>query len=398
MDSLQANYNINVMKREEFSPFSKEHSLISNENNNRILSAGTRSEIQSFSNHSKKTSNLCIELTIDDFQLVIRSQQFLADLVSLLTKWKPISKQQQQQQQQQTETPILFVSNNNQLIDSNNESTQFKCLFALNINTAKIKAFVFNKTLNQNIEFNLDLNQIETCSLFKVSSEVEQQQQHTSSLVIGQFGLFYSTNETAVLTATNYQRIAVKSDSKQLIIAVDLNELKVKLMLTQQSMWLSQLIGLFELIETNTENDQQMELYINVSNGTLSYNPVYLDLETFVSFKYFHWSMNSHLNEKLANMEGISLYLIRNSQSVSVANSDHCEIVLNNKELKLNSNLIHFKTCVDSASALIELISYVCSNGDCSTAATATKTTRSDKPKSSSAVETVEIQSYALVF
>jgi len=357
MDSLQTNYNINVSKREEYTPFSNEHSLISNENNNRILNAGTKSEIQSFSNNSKHTSNLCNELFIDDFQLVIRSQQFLADLVSLIMKWRPVYKQQQQQ-----EPTIIFASNNDQLIYSNNESNQFKCVFSLNINTAKIKAFVFNSTTNQNSEFNLNLNKIETCSLFKVSS---QGQQHTSSLLIDEFGLFYSANETAVLTGTNCQRIAVKSDSKEFITAIDLNELKAKLMLNEQSMWLSQLVGLFELIETNTETDQQMQLYISVTNGTLSYNPIYLDLETFISLKYFHWSMNSQLNEKLTNIEGISFYLVKNNQNVCVASSDHCELVLNNRELKLNSNLIHFKTCIDSASALIELINYVCSNGDC---------------------------------
>ena len=98
---------------------------------------------------------------------------------------------------------------------------------------------------------------------------------------------------------------------------------------------------------------------ILMANGTVATHCL------FISLKYFHWSMNSQLNEKLTNIEGISFYLAKNNQNVCVASSDHCELVLNNRELKLNSNLIHFKTCIDSASALIELINYVCSNGDC---------------------------------
>ena len=169
------------------------------------------------------------------------------------------------------------------------------------------------------------------------------------------------------------------------------------------------------------------ELHLNVSNSCILYKPIYLTTRSLIAFKSLHWSSNvtaeSSLTLLVFNIEDIYLFLskLNNQQQVSttaisqvkenetidtfetinlkrdyicVANSDLFELRLlisdeqkaspptsgsdshTNKDkqfesrktplldIKIRSNMIQLRTCVDSAFTLIELINYIVSDGN----------------------------------
>ncbi len=87
-----------------------------------------------------------------------------------------------------------------------------------------------------------------------------------------------------------------------------------------------------------------------------------------ISIKYFHFSMVNHDEENLfiSNIEDVELFIIKNDANICVATSNLFELSLKTKKLKpfieinLITSSIQFKTCLDSAQALIELISSIC--------------------------------------
>lgn len=137
---------------------------------------------------------------------------------------------------------------------------------------------------------------------------------------------------------------------------------------------------------------------------------MYLSTESLIAFKSLHWSSNvtaeSSLTLLVFNIEDIYLFLSKKVKSddasvsidlkrdyICVANSDLFELRLlisdeemNQKktatlnpltsantvatrkspllDIKIRSNLIQLRTCVDSAFTLIELINYIVSDGD----------------------------------
>jgi hypothetical protein len=217
----------------------------------------------------------------------------------------------------------------------------------------------------------------------------------------------------------------LKKNTKQLLVALNFNNLSLNHMFcAQQDYWIFQLILLFDLIDIDIVGYEApivlTELHLNVSNSCVVYKPLYLASQSLIAFKSLHWSsnvtaessltllvfniediylfiaklaasgLNDHLNENVAMEEGSmspqSVNLRRDY--VCVANSylfelrllicDDEKIALESGlkpigklarktpllDMKIRSNLIQVRTCVDSAFALIELINYIVSDGD----------------------------------
>ena len=219
-----------------------------------------------------------------------------------------------------------------------------------------------------------------------------------------------------------------KTNTKQLLVALNFNNLSLHhTFCSQVDYWIFQLILLFDLIDIDIIGYEApivlTELHLNVSNSCILYKPIYLATRSLIAFKSLHWSSNvtaeSSLTLLVFNIEDIYLFLskIINQQQtttqikenetsdtfesinlkrdyICVANSDLFELRLlisdeqksspaadgsdsnANKEkiveprksplldIKIRSNLIQLRTCVDSAFTLIELINYIVSDGN----------------------------------
>nr|AWV66695.1 autophagy-related protein 2 [Brachionus koreanus] len=192
--------------------------------------------------------------------------------------------------------------------------------------------------------------------------------------------------------------IAIKSkykphmNKKELVVALNFNNLCLNHVFTEQAdFWIFQLIDLFNLSDIAVMGYQVplvvTELHLNVANSSVLYKPVNLSARAFIGFKSLHWSSNvtpeSTSTLLVFNIEDIYLFLSRVSTTdnacdlkkdfVCVANTDLFELrILINEtneskslmDIKIRSNMIQFRTCVDSAFGLIELINYIVSDGD----------------------------------
>ncbi len=366
IDSLESKFNINIDKpnkaedddeENNFSPFSKVYSLISNETNSRIVKTANKSEIASFKNQSKSNANSIIDLSINNIQIIFYDQKFLANIFSFIMS--------------------LTHSDLNEKRNKKND-----LLFSMiNINSAQIKAFVTINDSNSGSEFDLDLNSIEICSALS--------NQNQTSLKIHKFILFHSSintdlidknnifpfkitsNEIIAINRKSISRnpmisIGLKSKFNSKLIAFDFDSLCINNKLNDYS-WINKLISLFELIELNEEKSLD-EIHFNISNCFIYYKPRNLDFESMISIKYFHFSMVNHDEENLfiSNIEDVELFIIKNDANICVATSNLFELSLKTKKLKpfieinLVTSSIQFKTCLDSAQALIELISSIC--------------------------------------
>lgn len=372
IDSLESKFNLNIDKpnkiedddddeENNFSPFSKVYSLISNETNSRIVKTANKSEIASFKNQSKSNANSIIDLSINNIQIIFYDQKFLANIYSF----------------------IVSLTHS----DLNEKNKKSDLLFSMiNINSAQIKAFVTTNDSNSISEFDLDLNCIEICSALS--------NQNQTSLKIHQFTLFHSINTDLInknnifpfkITSNEIIAINRKSNSRNpmislglkskfnsKLIAFDFDSLCINQKLNDYS-WINKLMSLFEVIELNEERSLD-EIHFNVSNCFIYYKPRNLDFESMISIKYFHFSMvndddeSNELKENLFifNIEDIELFITKNDVNTCVATSNLFELSLKTKKLKpfieinLITSSIQFKTCLDSAQALIELISYMC--------------------------------------
>ena len=210
-----------------------------------------------------------------------------------------------------------------------------------------------------------------------------------------------------------------KKNTKQLLVALNFNNLTLHhLFCAQPDFWIFQLIMLFDLIDIEIVGYEApivlTELHLNVTNSCIVYKPVYLSTQSLIAFKSLHWSSNvtaeSSLTLLVFNIEDIYLFLSKHRSDetstidlkrdyICVANSDLFELRLlisdeemNQKkttaaststatapnpksnaasirkspllDIKIRSNLIQLRTCVDSAFTLIELINYIVSDGD----------------------------------
>ena len=219
-----------------------------------------------------------------------------------------------------------------------------------------------------------------------------------------------------------------KTNTKQLLVALNFNNLSLHhTFCAQVDYWIFQLILLFDLIDIDIIGYEApivlTELHLNVSNSCIVYKPLFLATRSLIAFKSLHWSSNvtaeSSLTLLVFNIEDIYLFLskITNHQQqqttqikeneaaefldtinlkrdyICVANSDLFELRLlisdeaagstdsnsidkekkNTKveprktpilDIKIRSNLIQLRTCVDSAFTLIELINYIVSDGN----------------------------------
>ena len=194
--------------------------------------------------------------------------------------------------------------------------------------------------------------------------------------------------------------IAIKSkykpnlNKKELVVALNFNNLCLNHVFTEQNnFWIFQLIDLFNLTDIVVVGYEVplvvTELHLNVANSSVLYTPVNLNSRALIAFKSLHWSSNvtaeSSSTLLVFNIEDIYLFLSPSKADVSdlkkkfvcVANSDLFELrILINEpderratkmsllDIKIRSNLIQFRTCVDSAFCLIELINYIVSDGD----------------------------------
>ena len=204
-----------------------------------------------------------------------------------------------------------------------------------------------------------------------------------------------------------------KKNTKQLLVALNFRNLSLHhVFCSQEDFWIFQLIMLFDLIDIEIIGYEVpivlTELHLNVTNSCVLYKPAYLPSRALIAFKSLHWSSNvtaeSSLTLLVFNIEDIYLFLSKLSQAYShtdldtdssrsinlqrdyicVANSDLFELrlLINDEhkqqdhqaattklkspllDIKIRSNLIQLRTCVDSAFALIELINYIVSDGD----------------------------------
>jgi len=307
IDSLESKFNINIDKpnkaedddeENNFSPFSKVYSLISNETNSRIVKTANKSEIASFKNQSKSNANSIIDLSINNIQIIFYDQKFLANIFSFIMS--------------------LTHSDLNEKKNKKND-----LLFSMiNINSAQIKAFVTINDSNSGSEFDLDLNSIEICSALS--------NQNQTSLKIHQFILFHSSINTDLIDKNNIFPFKITSN---------------------------------EIIAINRKSNSRNPM---ISIGLKSkFNS---KLIAFDFIKYFHFSMVNHDEENLfiSNIEDVELFIIKNDANICVATSNLFELSLKTKKLKpfieinLVTSSIQFKTCLDSAQALIELISSIC--------------------------------------
>lgn len=191
-----------------------------------------------------------------------------------------------------------------------------------------------------------------------------------------------------------------KTNKKQLLVALNFSNLSLHHTFSSQvDFWIFQLIEMFNLIDIDVIGYQGpivlTELHLNVTNSCIIYKPVYLKTRSLIAFKSLHWSSNvaaeSSQTLLVFNIEDIYLFLSKIDETnpinikrdyICVANTDLFELrllisdeeeQLKNKteprkspllDIKLRSNLIQFRTCVDSGFALVELINYIVSDGD----------------------------------
>ena len=194
-----------------------------------------------------------------------------------------------------------------------------------------------------------------------------------------------------------------KTNTKQLLVALNFSNLCLHhLFANQPDFWIFQLIELFNLVDIEVIGYEipvvLTELHLNVSNSCVMYRPLFLDSRALIAFKSLHWSSNvtaeSAATLLVFNIEDIYLFIAKLARGaddsnlrrdyVCVANSDLFELrLLINEEaknesqnqnkakrtsplldIKIRSNLIQLRTCVDSLFALIELINYIVSDGD----------------------------------
>ncbi len=77
----------------DYSPFSRIHSLISSEKNRRIVNAGNKTEMQSFIQQSRSRSQTTIKFTLPQLKFLIADQKFLNDIYNCilndLIMWVP---------------------------------------------------------------------------------------------------------------------------------------------------------------------------------------------------------------------------------------------------------------------------------------------------------------------
>nr|AWV66721.1 autophagy-related protein 2 [Brachionus calyciflorus] len=199
--------------------------------------------------------------------------------------------------------------------------------------------------------------------------------------------------------------IAIKSkfnsklNKKDLTVALNFNNLSLNHIFTSQNnFWIFELIDLFNLIDISVSGYEVpivvTELHLNVANSSVIYRPLHLKTQALIGFKSLHWSSNvtaeSSSTLLVFNIEDIYLFISKCTEIsynlkkdfVCVANTDLFELrILINEDknaekisqklrkspildLKIRSNVIQFRTCVDSAFALIELINYIVSDGD----------------------------------
>jgi hypothetical protein len=241
-------------------------------------------------------------------------------------------------------------------------------------------------------------------SLFNNQSDSQQPQQQQQNLI-----------SVPMVSIGIKSKFNTKKNTKQLLVALNFNNLTLHhIFCAQPDYWIFQLILLFDLIDIDIVGYEVpivlTELHLNVSNSCVIYKPAYIDTHSLIAFKSLHWSSNvtaeSSLTLLVFNIEDIYLFLSKQQQQqqkqqtdeskqssidlkkdyICVANSDLFELRLlisdeemmkknngNNTsaerkspllDIKIRSNLIQLRTCVDSAFTLIELINYIVSDGD----------------------------------
>nr|AWV66646.1 autophagy-related protein 2 [Brachionus rotundiformis] len=204
---------------------------------------------------------------------------------------------------------------------------------------------------------------------------------------IGQalFNAAYDLPNVAIAIRSKYKRHA---NTKELVVALNFNNLCLHHVFTEPNdFWIFELIDLFNLTDIDVHGYQVplvvTELHLNVDNSSVLYKPVNLDTRAILAFKSLHWSSNvtaeSSSTLLVFNIDDIYLFLSRVNSDVPdlrknyvcVANTDLFElrILINERtvprlDIKIRSNMIQFRTCVDTAFSLIELINYIVSDGD----------------------------------
>lgn len=191
---------------------------------------------------------------------------------------------------------------------------------------------------------------------------------------------------------------------KQLKLALNINNACLNhLFCTDDKFWLLQLIELLNLIDIEISGYivpiVVTELHLNITNSSIDYRPLKLDTKALIAFKSLRISSNVAQNSQatllIFNVEDLYLFLTNYKLTtydlrrdyVCVANADLFEfrLLINDKpdnnssnkqkvidkklkspilDIKIRSNLIQLRTCVDSCFCLIELLSYIGEDGD----------------------------------
>ncbi len=202
--------------------------------------------------------------------------------------------------------------------------------------------------------------------------------------------------------------------TKEILIAININNICLNHMFCNEKFhWLMQLIDLVNLKDIDITGYIQpvviTELHLNVTNSSVDYRPVNLKTKSLIAFKSLRISSNVTQNSQLTmlvfNIEDLFVFLTNRQFTktdvdmaydlrrdyVCIANTDvfefrllisdkasgQCQPVSNNNkkkpmsnakmpiiDIKIRCNLIQVRTCVDSCFTLIELLSYICMDGD----------------------------------
>jgi hypothetical protein len=201
---------------------------------------------------------------------------------------------------------------------------------------------------------------------------------------------------------SNLQKIR----TKDILIAININNICLNHVFCNEKFhWLIQLIDLVNLEDIEITGYILpiviTELHLNVSNSSVDYRPLNLPTKSLVAFKSLRISSNVTQNSQMTmlvfNIEDLFLFLTNRQFSrteldmtydlrrdyVCIANTDVFEfrLLITEKgpaspahtkqgkklpdlDIKIRCNLIQLRTCVDSCYSLIELLSYICMDGD----------------------------------